>query len=474
MIHYTKKMIFSFILFLIIGDTLKAQTNLKKLQPSLLTTEECDVLIRKPNDATSYGEIMKQQESVKKYFQDASSYTGERTEIHFSFDGKVLKQIQKTDNQTFYIQINIELIKLYDDCYAVKNEKIDPNNTLSDFDVDVVIFNNSSILMARVTKSYDEKFVPNNLRLYMGGTNQPFSQELNRVWENNWGQEWTNKYFNQKKTKEYFDEIEFRKKCWEETMKFQQKNLTDLAINFKNKIQAKNDLASKRLDDEIANNKNKEANRAEKRDNDITLFLQKNPSANKTIEENYAIWSAKGMPKLTYFMGYSGFLPVKHLNAGIEDEVYKSPFYKVLFTENVSGQLINYLEFKGNGPNVTLLFKLNSKTNKKYITYLTDTWDNYRQMKGYNKYYIYPACAGLGCDDVIVKMEKVKEGMFWYKGNLVFYSSNKGGKEFMMVLSYPGAEPISDEFLGERKNEKLWKLYVENGLKLLQDKALTK
>jgi hypothetical protein len=460
-----------------------AQYQLIKLEDYLLTPEECETLVPTNNDYDA-GERHKKIGLIKKFFQDVSPYDDRATESYIGI----------TDTELVYAGYGIKgnldgyrlpLKKMYDDVYVIVNDKLKSTSPILDFDM-VVIYH-YSVFMFTISKNYNDEIVPNLLRVYLGGTNQKYKEllppvngvsnyadELTREWENDWGEDWTKEFVTKKRTKEYFDPKAYREKCWNLMMKEHRTKLYDFVKNFQQKVKQRNEESMEKLNQEIAAKKEAEAERIKLRDEKIEAFLEKYPEATNTMEENFEQWSAKGKPRLTYFVGGSGFLVRNGLNATQYNTVIKMPEYKQLSSRVDNSNNIYYkIEFRGEGPEADIQYKLSTKTGRNYITYRMEIDDTYGQMYGYNKNYFYAPCYGSNCNTRATSIKDMQDGMFWYKGNLIIFHDNSGG-DVLMVYSYPGAEEIPAKYLANEYESFLWNEYVVNGLKLMQEKELIK
>ncbi len=471
-----KKIVTIWLLIMCI-NTINAQTQLNKLKQYFLTQEEYNAFVPPASDNTPYMDRLKIQQKATKYFQEANplSYP---SEIYFAFFDNVLYKLYR-DAGGNYTYSKTELQKLNDDVYAIKNKKLKEN--ISFRDVDVVIFNNFSILFATIEKNYSDKPVlaANTLNIFMAGTKDPYSKKMGRVWDNNdWGEDWTKIYVPEREKSSYVDMASFQEKCWKETMELQQKNINDFVKNYSAKIKedvaAKNDERSKQIDAEIAAKKDTEVKRIAERDVKIKAFLQKYPEASLTMSENFTKWSAKGKPKLTHFIGTAGFIPNRNLNTGLKDKMFTNSNFKRVELKEINGTMTPIFKFDGEGPEVVIKMIKSTKTGRNFITFETDIYDLYQDHFGYNKSYYYSTCAGSDCEKKAQPVNGMQDGMFWYKGNLIVYYDVSNSQDAILIYSYPGAEPIPDNMLQFKNESFFWNTYITQGLRHLQDAALIK
>lgn len=465
------------LVFIAFAYTSSAQRQLAKLQQYFLTQEEYNAFVPPAGDNKEYMVRLKIQKGATKYFQEVNPLNYP-SETYFAFFDNVLYKVYR-DASGNYTYSKTELQKLHDDIYAVKNKKLKEN--VSFRDVDMVIFNNYSILFATIEKNYSDKPVlaANTLTIYMAGTKDPYSKKMERVWENNdWGEDWTKIYVPAREKSSYVDMSPFQEKCWKETMELQQKNINDFVKNYSAKI--KDDLAAKHAADmkeieaEIAAKKDAEAKRIAERDVKIKAFLQKYPEASLTMTENFAKWNAKGKPKLTHFIGTAGFIPNRNLNAGLKDKMFTNPDFKRVDLKDINGTMTPIYKFDGEGPEAVIKMLKSPKTGRSFITFETDIYDYYQDHFGYSKSYYYSHCAGSDCEVKAKNVNRMEDGMFWYKGNLIVYYDVNNSQDVILVYSYPGAEPIPANMLQYKNESIFWGTYITQGLRHLQDAALIK
>ncbi len=466
-----KKLVFLFVIAFIFISQVSAQRHFTKLQQYLLTQDEYNAFIPPQGDNTAYMDRLKIQIAATKYFQMANP-NDYPTETYFAYLGNILYKVERNSGGN-YDYVAFELVKLYDDCYAVKNEKMDPNKSF--FELDIVIFNNYSILIAAISDDYSGKIQAKPLRIYMAGTKQPYSKKLEREWENNdWGEDWTKFYVTEKEKSSYVDTDPFLKKCWGETMELQGANLADLKKNFTAKKKQQNEARSKDIDAEIAVKKEAEAKRVTEREAKVKAFLQKYPEASLTMSENFTKWSAKGKPRLTHFIGTAGFVPNRNLNAGLKDKILSNVDFKEIDLIDINGKMTKVYKFDGEGPEAVIKMLKSPKTGRNFITFETDIYDYYQDHFGYNKSYYYSTCAGSECEKKAQPVNGMDDGMFWYKGNLIVYYDVSNSQDAILIYSYPGAEPIPANMLQYKNESIFWGTYITQGLRHLQDAALIK
>jgi hypothetical protein len=465
------------ITFIAFTYSANAQRQLGKLQQYFLTQEEYNAFVPPAGDNTEYMVRLKIQQGATKYFQEVNPLNYP-SETYFAFFDNVLYKVYR-DAGGNYTYNKTELQKLYDDIYVVKNKKLKEN--ISFYDVDIVIFNNYSILFATIDKDYNDKpkLKSNTLNIFMAGTKQPYSKKMQREWENNdWGEDWTKIYVPAREKSSYVDISPFQEKCWKETMELQQKNINDFVKNYSAKINddlaAKNAERKKQIDAEIAANKDAEAKRISERDIKIKAFLQKYPEATLTMSENFAKWSAKGKPRLTHFIGLATFIPNRNLNAGLMDKMYNTPGFNVVGSKKINDGYKSIFKFDGEGPEVVIKLLKSPKTGRNFITFETDIYDYYQDHFGYSKSYYYSTCAGTDCEKKAKPVNGMEDGMFWYKGNLIVYYDVSNSQDAILVYSYPGAEPIPANMLQYNNESVFWNTYITQGLRHLQDAALIK
>lgn len=338
----------------------------------------------------------------------------------------------------------------------------------------VYVIDNLAIFQLKLDIDYNDKPQLKPSNMYMGGVTSDKNEYMrDRAYiPDSWAAVWQKEYLsesNQAESDKFYFGYTFVDNAWN-TIASKYLPILEEYIAEGDKIAAAK-LAEAKKARELAN---KEYDRIEaEKQAEFDDYCETNPDAKLSFEENFNKWHAKGTPLMTYFKGMSGFYKSPNQNLrSIED----SEDYTILRTEKQpSGSTYDVVEYEGKGVPANIRLLDSKKLGVKYITMETDSYDSYSALLNYKKSYFYNrnGCNSNNCEE-LKKIKTLREyevdTWFWYKGNLILYRNEKGmgGEDLIMVFSYPGSTPIDDIV------PNLWDDFVVKYLFWLQSKERPK
>lgn len=338
----------------------------------------------------------------------------------------------------------------------------------------IYVIDNLAIFQLKFDRDYNDKVSLKSYNMYMAGVTSSKNEYMrNRTYiPDSWAALWQKEYLsesNQAESNKFYFGYAFMDKAWNSIASKYLPILNAYIAEGDEVAAAKSAEAQKAL--ELSQ---QAANRVEaEKQAEFDDYCKTNPDAKLSFEENFNKWNAKGIPLMTYFKGISGFYKSPHQNLrGIE----QSEDYTILRTEQQpSGGTYDVVEYEGEGVPANIRMFDSKKLGVKYITMETDASDGYSALLNYKKSYFYNpnGCIFDNCKE----LKKIKglgeyevDTWFWYKGNLIFYRDETGMNEedLIMVFSYPGSTPIDDTV------PHLWNDFVVKYLFWLQRKERPK